>query len=44
MQAELMTRSNVALAVLMVRMVPVVFEEVYLRQFAEHAIRIDIHT
>ena len=43
-QAELTTRPNVALAVLMVRMVPLVFEEIYSRQFSEHSIRIDIHT
>ncbi|MGF6872932.1 ParB family chromosome partitioning protein [Paraburkholderia sp. MM5477-R1] len=43
-QAELMTRPSVAMAALMTRMVPVVFGEVYSRQFSEHAIRIDAHT
>ncbi|MFP4895753.1 hypothetical protein [Paraburkholderia sp. EG304] len=44
MQAELMPRPSVAMAALMTRLVPVVFGEVYSRQFAEHAIRIDAHT
>ena len=43
-QAELARQPNAALAVLMSRMIPVVFEEVYAREFAEYAIRIDAHT
>ncbi len=46
-QAELMKQPNAALAVLMLRMIPVVFEEVYSvysQQYAGHAIRIDVHT
>jgi ParB family chromosome partitioning protein len=43
-QAELARQPNAALAVLMSRMIPVVFEEVYAREFTESAIRIDAHT
>jgi ParB family chromosome partitioning protein len=43
-QAELIRHPNAALAVLMVRLIPVVFDEVYERQYADHAIRIDVHT
>lgn len=43
-QAELARQPNAALAVLMSRMIPVVFEDVYAREFAEYAIRIEAHT
>ncbi|RKE23734.1 ParB family chromosome partitioning protein [Paraburkholderia sp. BL23I1N1] len=43
-QAELIRQPNAALAVLMVRLIPVVFDDIYGRQYADHAIRIDVHT
>ncbi|REE06595.1 ParB family chromosome partitioning protein [Paraburkholderia sp. BL27I4N3] len=43
-QAELIRQPNAALAVLMVRLIPVVFDEVYERQYSDHAVRIDVHT
>jgi ParB family transcriptional regulator, chromosome partitioning protein len=43
-QVELARQPNAALAVLMSRMIPVVFEDVYAREFAEYAIRIEAHT
>src|SRR5260370_11567092 len=42
-QAELARQPNAALAVLMSRMIPVVFEDVYVGEFAEYAIRIEAH-
>ena len=43
-QAELARHPNVALAVLMSRMIPVVFEEHYERQYPERAIQVDLRT
>ena len=40
-QTELARHPNVALAVLMSRMIPVVFEEHYERQYPEHAIEVE---
>lgn len=43
-QTELARHPNVALAVLMSRMIPVVFDEHYERQYPEHAIQVDLRT
>ncbi|MFL9996468.1 ParB/RepB/Spo0J family partition protein [Paraburkholderia sediminicola] len=43
-QTELARHPNVALAVLMSRMIPVVFEEHYERQYPEHVIEVDLRT
>ncbi|CAE6850691.1 hypothetical protein R69746_07340 [Paraburkholderia aspalathi] len=43
-QTELARHPNVALAVLMSRMIPVVFDEHYERQYPAHAIQIDLRT
>jgi ParB family transcriptional regulator, chromosome partitioning protein len=43
-QIELAQRPNVALAALMYRMIPVVFDDVYGRAYTDHAVRIDVHT
>ena len=43
-QTELAKHPNVALAVLMSRMIPVVFDEHYERQYPEHAIQVDLRT
>lgn len=43
-QSELAHQPNAALAVLMARMIPVVFEEVYRRQFKEDAVQIELKT
>ncbi|MFM0363077.1 ParB/RepB/Spo0J family partition protein [Paraburkholderia sediminicola] len=43
-QAELARHPNVALAVLMSRMIPVVFDEHYERQYPERAIEVDLRT
>jgi len=43
-QTELARHPSVALAVLMSRMIPVVFEEHYERQYPEHAIEVNLRT
>jgi ParB family chromosome partitioning protein len=43
-QCELVRQPNAALAVLMARMIPVVFEEVYRRQYKDDAVRIELKT
>ncbi len=43
-QVEITQHPTVALAVLMHRMIPVVFDDVYGRTYVEYAVRIDVHT
>jgi len=43
-QIELAQQPGVALAVLMYRMIPVVFDDVYGQSYIDHAVRIDVHT
>jgi ParB family transcriptional regulator, chromosome partitioning protein len=43
-QIELVKQANVALGVLMQRMIPLVFDEVYARSHIDHAVKIDLHT
>ena len=43
-QIELAKQPSVALAVLMQRMIPVVFDDVYARTCIDHAVKIDVHT
>ena len=43
-QTELARHPSVALAVLMSRMIPIVFDEHYERQYPEHAIQVDLRT
>lgn len=43
-QVELAQQPGVALAVLMQRMIPVVFDDLYLRTYIDHAVRIEVHT
>lgn len=43
-QAELARHPNGALAILMSRMIPVVFDEHYERQYPEHAVEVDLRT
>jgi ParB family chromosome partitioning protein len=43
-QIELAQQPTVALAVLMYRMIPVVFDDVYGPAYIDHAVRIDVHT
>ncbi|WP_245643789.1 ParB/RepB/Spo0J family partition protein [Paraburkholderia oxyphila] len=43
-QIELAQQPGVALAVLMQRMIPVVFDDVYARSYIDHAVKIELHT
>ncbi|WP_233860000.1 ParB/RepB/Spo0J family partition protein [Paraburkholderia sp. HD33-4] len=43
-QIELAQLPGVALAVLMQRMIPVVFDDLYARAYIDHAVKIDVHT
>ncbi|WP_238554895.1 chromosome partitioning protein ParB [Paraburkholderia hospita] len=43
-QIELAQQPGVALAALMYRMIPVVFDDVYGHAYTDHAVRIDVHT
>jgi ParB family transcriptional regulator, chromosome partitioning protein len=43
-QIELAQQPGVALAVLMQRMIPIVFDDVYGHAYIDHAVRIDVHT
>lgn len=43
-QIELARQPTVALAVLMYRMIPAVFDDVYGQSYIDHAVRIDVHT
>lgn len=43
-QIELAQQPTVALAVLMYRMIPAVFDDVYGQSYIDHAVRIDVHT
>ncbi|MFM0068908.1 hypothetical protein [Paraburkholderia aspalathi] len=43
-QIELAQQPGVALAVLMYRMIPVLFNDVYGQSYIDHAVRIDVHT
>ncbi|WP_322058475.1 ParB/RepB/Spo0J family partition protein [Paraburkholderia sp. J63] len=43
-QIELAKQPGVALAVLMQRMIPVVFDDVYARSYIDHAVMIELHT
>ncbi|WP_321969212.1 ParB/RepB/Spo0J family partition protein [Paraburkholderia tropica] len=43
-QIELAQQPGVALAVLMYRMIPVVFDDLYGQSYIDHAVRIEVHT